>query len=132
MLLPTRKPVHFPERGFPGKLGHPRSVDCTARVWKVGSRCECLLTLSGHSKAVLCAAFSRDGREIVTCSADGTVRVWCAESGELKALHEVNKDRHRLNRYLAQQVPSCFLVSSFRTCLNYAVLQGMSGGLGTH
>ena len=31
--------------------------------------------------------------------------------------------RHRLNRYLAQWVPSLFLAGSSRTCLNHAVLR---------
>ena len=34
-------------------------------------------------------------------------------------------NRHRLNGYLAQGVPSLFLASSFTTCLNREVLQGM-------
>ena len=31
----------------------------------------------------------------------------------------------RLNGYFAQQVPSLFLASSSRTCLSYAVLEGI-------
>ena len=34
-------------------------------------------------------------------------------------------DRHRLNGYLAHRVPSLFLASSFRNCLDCAVLKGM-------
>ena len=34
-------------------------------------------------------------------------------------------NRHRLNGYLAQRVPSLFLASSFRMCLNCEVLKGM-------
>ena len=33
--------------------------------------------------------------------------------------------RHRLNGYLVHRVPSLFLASSFRTCLNCEVLKGM-------
>ena len=41
-------------------------------------------------------------------------------------------NRHRLNGYLAQRVPSLFLASSFRMCLNCEVLKGVfPGGLGT-
>ena len=33
-------------------------------------------------------------------------------------------DRHRLNGYLAQRVPSTFLASSFTTCVTCEVLKG--------
>ena len=34
------------------------------------------------------------------------------------------KDRHRLNGYLDQRLPSLFLASCFRMCLNCEVLDG--------
>ena len=34
------------------------------------------MVLEGHSDAVLAAAFSPDGRRVVTASLDGTARVW--------------------------------------------------------
>jgi WD40 repeat protein len=37
--------------------------------------------LKGHSKAVGSAAFSGDGKRVVTASDDGTARIWDAESG---------------------------------------------------
>lgn len=40
-----------------------------------------LLTLSGHSGTVNSLVFSRDGRYLVTASADGTARVWDTTSG---------------------------------------------------
>src|SRR3990167_3848437 len=50
--------------------------------------------LSGHSLAVMCAAFSPDGKTIVTGSRDRTIRVWCARSGyillTLRYSHHVN------------------------------------------
>jgi len=39
------------------------------------------LTLRGHTDAVLCAAFSVDGKHIVSGSIDGTIRVWNAQTG---------------------------------------------------
>ena len=37
--------------------------------------------------------------------------------------HNTVSFRHRLNGYLAQRVPSLLLASSFRKCLNCAVLK---------
>ena len=45
--------------------------------------------------------------------------------GFYSAFLVADKVRHRLNGYLAQRVPSLFLASSFRMCLNCAVLKGM-------
>ena len=44
-------------------------------------------TLAGHERIVWCAAFSPDGRRIVTASHDGTARVWDSSiGGELAVL----------------------------------------------
>jgi WD40 repeat protein len=56
--------------------------DKTARVWDATSGA-CLLTLEGHGSGVLSAAFSPDGRRIVTGSRDRTARVWDAADGAL-------------------------------------------------
>jgi len=37
--------------------------------------------LNGHSKPVNSAAFSADGKRVVTASADKTARIWDAENG---------------------------------------------------
>ncbi|KIM25844.1 hypothetical protein M408DRAFT_73786, partial [Serendipita vermifera MAFF 305830] len=37
---------------------------------------------TGHEGAITCVSFSRDGRRIVSCSEDHTIRVWDAETGE--------------------------------------------------
>ena len=43
--------------------------------WRIDS------VLTGHAKVVITAAFSPDGRRIVTASEDGTARVWDSETG---------------------------------------------------
>ena len=45
------------------------------------------------------------------------------ELRRMAAAQPGNQDRHRLIVYLAQRVPSLFLASSFRSCLNCAVLK---------
>jgi len=55
--------------------------DCTARIWEVESGKE-LQKLEGHSNYLHTAAFSPDGKKIVTTSYDETARIWDAESGE--------------------------------------------------
>ena len=40
-------------------------------------------------------------------------------------IHTTNVNRHLLNRYLAQQVPSCLLAGRFSMCLDREVLKGM-------
>src|SRR5437870_446215 len=40
-----------------------------------------ICTLSGHGDAVYSVVFASDGRQIVTCSFDKTVRLWDAVTG---------------------------------------------------
>ena len=40
-----------------------------------------VLAITGHNDSVLSAAFSPDGRRLVTASLDGTARIWDAETG---------------------------------------------------
>jgi WD40 repeat protein len=51
------------------------SEDHTARIWDVATGKE-YFTLTGHRDAVTSAAFSPDGRQVVTTSWDGTARLW--------------------------------------------------------
>ena len=43
------------------------------------------LELSGHSKSVLSTCFAKDNRTLLSGSADGTIRVWDSQTGELHA-----------------------------------------------
>src|SRR5208282_234234 len=56
--------------------------DYTARVWDVESGKPIGKPLKGHRGIVLNAAFSPDGKRIVTGSSDYEARVWDAESGK--------------------------------------------------
>ena len=82
------------------------SADETARVWDAGNG-RLLATLAepydaaenaveailgGHNGNIASALFSRDGKRIVTASADGTVRVWDAANGQLLATLARQKD----------------------------------------
>jgi len=51
----------------------------TARVWDAESG-RALATLTGHQSNVWTAAFSPDGKRVVTASVDHTARVWDALS----------------------------------------------------
>jgi dipeptidyl aminopeptidase/acylaminoacyl peptidase len=56
--------------------------DDSARVWEVSTGRE-VHHLQGHTHGVNTALFSSDGKQIVTASADGTVRVWDTLSGQV-------------------------------------------------
>jgi WD40 repeat protein len=70
------------------------SADRTARLWHIDGRS--IATLAGHCGAdaaqpaqdcvVLSAAFSPDGRWIVTGSSDGTARVWSSQGRQISVL----------------------------------------------
>jgi serine/threonine protein kinase len=63
----------------------PAGVNQVA-VWEVAGRTQ-VMTLTGHSNAVLVMTYSPDGKTIATGSADRTIRLWDAGSGKhLKTL----------------------------------------------
>jgi WD40 repeat protein len=53
----------------------------TARLWDAETG-NAIAVLGGHGSAVESAAFSPDGKRIVTASADKTARLWDAETGK--------------------------------------------------
>ena len=75
-----------------------RSADRTARVYDVHNGKE-LAVLAGHTDGVTAAAFSPDGRAIVTGSRDGTARVWDpGVEDQLQALAESAYDGAAFSR----------------------------------
>lgn len=60
-----------------------------ARIWDAATGVE-LMTLAGHTDALVSAGFSRDGRLAVTASWDGTVRIWDASTGQALQVLVVN------------------------------------------
>jgi WD40 repeat protein/serine/threonine protein kinase len=59
--------------------GEARSTTAVLREADTGRE---FLRLEGHTKEVLSAAFSSDGRRILTGSLDGTARIWDAATGD--------------------------------------------------
>jgi WD40 repeat protein/serine/threonine protein kinase/TPR repeat protein len=52
-----------------------------------------LVVLSGHGDRVFCAAYSPDGTQIVTASADKSARIWDARTGAQRAVLAGHTDR---------------------------------------
>jgi len=61
----------------------PVRNDRTLKVWNAATGQESLI-ISGHSKAVYSASFSRDGKWIVSGSVDKTLKLWDATTGQEK------------------------------------------------
>ncbi len=61
-----------------GKDARPGAFDL--HVWDLGGKRE-VRTLKGHEKGVLCAAFTFDGRRLVSGGQDAHLRLWDVETG---------------------------------------------------
>jgi hypothetical protein len=72
--------------GYENRNGPPAAVDCTVRLWDVGSGRE-LRRFTGHTAPVTSVAFFPNGRTAVSAGRDGTVRLWDVRTGaELRCL----------------------------------------------
>ncbi len=65
-----------------GILWLSAGADGVVNVWKTGHEFEVLATCRGHESEVNVASFTPDGKTIVSCSDDGTIRLWEALTGK--------------------------------------------------
>jgi dipeptidyl aminopeptidase/acylaminoacyl peptidase len=73
------------------KDNKPIPAGCVVQVWDVASGAE-VRKFEGHKEQVRCAAFTPDGRRVVSGANDATLRVWDLESGkEVKRIGTDNK-----------------------------------------
>ena len=56
------------------------SSDNTLKIWDAGTGA-CNYTLRGHTSAVVCCAFSPDGKSVLSGSCDYTLKIWSASDG---------------------------------------------------
>jgi WD40 repeat protein len=74
--LAQTKTWQSPAAGYRPML--PPAMDANAHLWDTVTGKDNLL--SGHTNDLATARFSRDGRQVVTASVDGTARVWDVEA----------------------------------------------------
>jgi WD40 repeat protein len=68
------------------QISHPTpwivscSTDCTIRLWNTylaDNNNPCVHTIKAHSQSIYRCSFAPDGRSLVSCSEDKTIRTWC-------------------------------------------------------
>ena len=64
-------------------LANPRSNHSYWALWELYSRNPSLATFNAHDLELKGTAFSADGRTFISCSLDGTVKIWDAETYQL-------------------------------------------------
>jgi WD40 repeat protein/serine/threonine protein kinase len=70
--------------GTSSLISHPAS-DPTIQIWRLdqGPTLPQPVMLRGHRRGILAMTFSRDGKHVYSCGADGTVREWLLSVGDL-------------------------------------------------
>jgi len=63
-----------------GTLIATGAVDGSVKLWDHRARAPAVGSLVGHSDVVRGAVLSSDGTQLVTCSSDRTVRLWCVRN----------------------------------------------------
>ncbi|MFP3040759.1 caspase family protein [Treponema primitia] len=90
---PQPAPAPAPVQPTPAPRPTPAPVQPAAPPQRPGTL---LLTLSGHSGGVGSAAYSPDGRRIVSASGDKTMKIWDAETG--REIRTLSGHSHRMIR----------------------------------
>ena len=72
---------------FPsGQVILSAALDLTLRVWAIATQ-QCALTLTGHSQRITSVDMIERGRQFVSSSRDGTVRLWDCSAGKSVAVY---------------------------------------------
>ena len=72
---------------FPsGQVVLSAALDLTLRVWAIATQ-QCALTLTGHSQRITSVDIIDKGRQFVSSSRDGTVRLWDCSAGRSVAAY---------------------------------------------
>ena len=65
---------------FDNKLIASGSADLSVRIWDFDSG-NCLHVLKNHSDWVTGLCFNCDGKQLISCSLDRTIKIWSTETG---------------------------------------------------